>query len=169
MVKWPPTIFIGVDPGLSGGIAILHSQRVTLLDMPTRQVSEKGFVKRAVDCDALARWLEVVAFSVLPPQTVMYVERVNAFPGQGVASMFSLGMSYWGVVGVAAGLGIPVKFVEPERWKAAFKLGREKADALVLARRLYPTAELGLAKHHGRAEALLIARYGKLQESNCAE
>ena len=37
----------------------------------------------------------------------------------------------------------------------------EKGASLVTARTLYPSAPLKLAKHHNRAEALLIAHYGR--------
>lgn len=150
-------IYIGVDPGLTGGVAILYSETASSDDMPTFAYSATGAVKRAVDCSALARKLSLV----LPyGQCKLYMERVNAFPGQGVSSMFSLGMSFWGVAGVAAALGIPVELVEPRAWKKHFGLGPDKDQARGLASRLYPSVDLSKKKDHGRAEALLIARYG---------
>ena len=93
-----------------------------------------------------------------------YLEKVNAFPGQGVASMFSLGMSYWGMAGVVAALGWPLTLVEPEAWKRYFKLGKDKEEARALAQRLYPEVDLHRKKDHNKAEALLIARYGQMKE-----
>ncbi|MCR4413549.1 MAG: hypothetical protein NUV77_14100 [Thermoguttaceae bacterium] len=37
--------------------------------------------------------------------------------------------------------------------------GKEKQESSLAAQRLFPSRELRLARHHNRAEALLIARY----------
>lgn len=152
-------IFIGIDPGLSGAIAALYpSTGETVVDMPTIDLSKTGFVKRAVDVNGLARVLGVYSgFS----KCQVFIERVNAFPGQGVASMFSLGMSYWGAAGVCAGLGLPFHLVGPAEWKGHFKLNKDKELSRGLASRLYPGVDLSRKKDHGKAEALLIARYGR--------
>lgn len=151
-------IYVGVDPGLTGGVALLSDDgSATSYEMPTFAYSPTGTVKRAVNCYELARLLRA---SALSGGVSLYIERVNAFPGQGVSSMFSLGMSYWGAVGAAAGLGIPVELVGPQEWKKHYRLRADKADALELARSLYPGVNLSKKKDHGRAEALLIAHYG---------
>lgn len=150
-------IYIGVDPGLTGGVAVVGAGVVRADDMPTFAYSATGAVKRAVDVVALSRSLQAVTTL---DDCILTIERVNAFPGQGVSSVFSLGMSFWGVVGVAAGLGIPIVLVNPAAWKKHFGLGPDKDQARGLASRLYPSVDLSKKKDHGRAEALLIARYG---------
>ena len=150
-------IFIGIDPGLSGAIAVLWPDGPVADDMPTVVYSKTGFVKRAVDLHALAGILR--PYENLPCQ--VFLERVNAFPGQCVGSMFSLGMSYWGAAGVCAALGLPLNLISPQDWKKHFKLNAEKDLARGLASRLFPSVDLSKKKDHGRAEALLIARYGQ--------
>ena len=82
-------------------------------------------------------------------------------PGQGVSSMFGFGVSYGILQGVIASLGIPSVLVTPQRWKkAAGLMGKPKDYARTLAQRLYPAAELSRKKDIGRADAILIARYG---------
>ena len=151
------TIF-GIDPGLSGAVAVLDPlfpEAATVRDMPIEPYGKTGFVKNAVDLAALARLLGRSL------NAWVFLERVSAFPGQGVGSMFSLGMSYWGAAGVANGLGHEVVLVAPKAWKGHFGLSKDKAEALALARKLFPVCPaLARAKDHGRAEALLIARYG---------
>lgn len=149
-------IYIGVDPGLTGGVAFLSPTGAVSNDMPTFAYSATGAVKRAVDGVAVGNMLR----GAREGGAVLYVERVNAFPGQGVSSMFSLGMSFWGVVCAANAIGIPVELVEPRAWKKHFGLGPDKDQARGLASRLYPGVDLSKKKDHGRAEALLIARYG---------
>lgn len=153
-------IVIGIDPGLSGAIAVLPpdaGQAIGVFDMPTVAYSKTGFVKNVMDVNALASLLRPFRTA----DVAVFMERVNAFPGQGVGSMFSLGMSFWGAAGVVAGLGMALHLVPPQQWKAHFKLNKDKDLARGLAARLYPGVDLTRKKDHGRAEALLIARYGK--------
>lgn len=153
---------IGIDPGLTGAIAVLREgAEPWVRDMPVA-VHGKGFVKQAVALEALADLLEPWSYYT---EVSAYLERVNAFPGQGVGSMFSLGMSFWGAAGVLAGLGIRVKLVPPQEWKAHFRLDKDKERSRALAARLFPSADLARKKHHGRAEALLIARWGQESQS----
>src|SRR5690606_25246476 len=90
------------------------------------------------------------------------IESVGSRPGQGVASTFKFGTAYGVVQGVIGALQIPVEFVSPQRWKKHFRLSGDKEQARAKAQQLFPTcaAAFNLDKHHGRAEAALIARYG---------
>src|SRR5690606_16808140 len=90
-----------------------------------------------------------------------YVERVSAMPGQGVSSMFNFGMGYGVIQGVLASLGIPYTLVTPQTWKKRAGLaGKDKDNARTLAQQLCPEAPLGRKKDIGRADAILIARFG---------
>lgn len=163
---------IGIDPGLSGAIAALFDDgHVVVHDMPTMQTGE-GAVKNSIDGYALANLLRPWAeFTELGGQVAVFLERVTAMPSipgkggarrpLGAASSFSLGGSYWGAFCVCAALRLPIHLVDPRTWKAHFKLGKDKDLARGLAIRYYPSADLSRKKDHGRAEALLIARYGR--------
>ncbi len=90
------------------------------------------------------------------------IEKVGAMPKQGVASTFTFGTSYGVCIGAIAGFGIPLAYVTPAKWKAHFRLlGRDKDASRELAIRIFPEAapHLTLKKHHGRADALLLAKY----------
>jgi crossover junction endodeoxyribonuclease RuvC len=87
------------------------------------------------------------------------VERVSSMPGQGVASSFQFGVGFGSVLSILQAMHIPLEFVTAAVWKRSYGLGKDKHASLHKARLLYPTAELHLAKHDGRAEALLISRY----------
>ena len=153
---------IGIDPGLSGAIAVISGNYYAVHDMPVIPAGKGAFVKRAVDLEAVARILRE-STSVFGKDHVgrVVIERVNAFPGQGVSSMFSLGMSFYGVAGVAAGIGLRVDLVGSAEWKRHFELDSDKEKSLTMARFRFPLVELSRKKDHGRAEALLIALYGK--------
>jgi hypothetical protein len=87
------------------------------------------------------------------------VERVSSMPGQGIASSFLFGVGFGSVLSILQAMHIPLEFVTPAVWKCSYGLSKDKHASLHKARLMYPTAELHLAKHDGRAEALLIARY----------
>lgn len=153
---------VGIDPGLTGAVAFLPDGREPfVVDMPTVQHSKGGHVRRAVDPFALTRLLRTNTTGPDVIDAEVYVERVNAFPGQGVSSVFSLGMTFGAITGVVAALGLPLHYLEPRAWKQHYKLDKEKEMARALATRYYPSVDLSRKKDHNRAEALLIARYGR--------
>ena len=85
------------------------------------------------------------------------IEKVGAFPGQGVASSFRFGMGTGIVLGVLAASGVKIIEVAPGRWKKHFRLDSDKEKARALAIKLFPNVDLRLVKDAGRAEALLMA------------
>lgn len=162
-------LIIGIDPGLSGAIGYLHEDGFAeAADMPTMAYSKTGFVKNAVDLNALATelWAASEGHRLGAVPAAVFMERVNAMPGQGVGSMFSLGMSYWGAAGVVAALGLPLNLISPAEWKRHFRLDSNKDAARGLASRMFPGVNLARKKDHGRAESLLIAAYGRTKCTN---
>ena len=151
-------MIIGIDPGLTGAIAIVgHSGSIpVLLDLPVvSKLSGKG--------NELSARLLLAALSAHRADIdAAYVERVHAMPGQGVTGMFSLGRTVGVIDGILASLGIQTIYVEPSRWKRDLVLtGKEKDAARTMAISLYPEAATNLArkKDIGRADALLIAHW----------
>lgn len=150
--------FIGVDPGLTGSIAILDAagKFLNVHDMTIAMKRQSGsFVKRQVCGTGL--WLQIKSYN--NEATIAFVETVGARPGQGVSSMFSLGDSFGVARGVLSASNIRLEEVTPPEWMKALGVTQEKDSSLILARQLFPTAPLPLKKHHNRAEALLIAHY----------
>jgi len=147
---------IGIDPGVGGAIAFLTDalEFIVVHEMPTMAHTGK---RRQVNPAELANLLSRT------PIQMAYVERVGSMPHQGVASSFNFGMSYGVIQGVLAALGIPMVLITPVTWKKkAGLIGKEKDAARTLAQQLYPQAPLGKKKDIGKADALLIARYGGL-------
>lgn len=155
--------YIGVDPGLSGALALLVPPvpQLIVADMPT-MLMRNG--KRRIDTQALAallaEWGE--RFKIVRAT----VEEVHAMPGQGVTSMFSFGFSAGAVQQALASAGFPVTLVQPATWKALYGLrgGADNKDASRrMASKLLPEhADLwSRKKDDGRAEAALLAHYGR--------
>jgi len=153
-------LVIGIDPGLSGAIAVL---------------SEIGDVEYLDDLpivrDRRLSWIDGAALQSLLMDTLAgrparaVVERVGAMPGQGVVSSFTFGLALGSVLAVLQARHIPIELVPAAVWKGALGLGRDKKGSLDKARLLYPRADLDLAKHHGRAEALLLAHFDRCRGS----
>ena len=153
------TQIIGIDPGVSGAVGVLTEggRFVEVFDMPT-VLANKSSTRRMVSAYELANLLRTAMVNA-PTGVVAITENVNAMPDQGVASVFAFGKSYGILLGVLAALGISLHLVSPAKWKGFYSLGREKDQSRELAQRMWPTAPLGLKKHHGRAEALMLAQY----------
>ena len=152
-------IYIGIDPGFSGAIAFYAPKEniVSIYDMPVYQ-NAKG--KTEINLYEL--------HEILEPETdephMAVIEQVAAMRGQGVTSMFRFGQSYGATQMAVAAHKIPMQFVTPAKWKSYLGLSRDKGVSRSLASQRFPKqADLfSRAKDDGRAEAALLALYGKL-------
>ena len=117
---------IGIDPGLSGAIAILDDSKINkLFDMPVMPDGKKN--KRQLNSAFLVKLIKDNIKNL--EDTVMVVEQVNAMPGQGVTSMFNFGQTFGAIKGICAALGLPIFFVRPAKWKKHFELINSSKDA----------------------------------------
>jgi hypothetical protein len=142
---------MGVDPGLSGGVAFyfpVAPDRIIAEDLPT--------VGKEIDAATFSARVRQMA-----PQLAI-IERVASMPKQGVASTFKFGASYGVIRGVLAALEIPVHLVAPSTWKRHFKLDSDKEKSRALALRIFTKTPEHFARRrdHHRAEAALLALYG---------
>ncbi len=148
---------IGIDPGVMGALAMIDiwKQPQQVIDMPTMVLTGK---RQQVNASELAKILDRWRKQT---DCIAYLERVSAMPGQGVSGMFNFGTSYGIVQGVLGALQIPMVLVSPVVWKRRAGLtGKPKDAARTLAQQLWPQASLGRKKDIGRADALLIAKFG---------
>lgn len=156
-------MIIGVDPGITGAIAVLNND-LQCLDVQNVPTMPLGKNHTQINAPSLAKyfkhWGYIAGDKDVP---TVYIEQVGAMPGQGVTSMFNFGMSYGLIIGIASTLEYPFILVRPNQWKKnASLLGKPKDAARTLAQQLYPSVDLGLKKDVGKADALLIARFGFL-------
>jgi len=140
-------IYIGIDPGMSGGIAIIDD---------TGFLAATLVIKGSTEHD-VADWLRDYSGSEsLRPQAV--IESVHSMPKQGVASSFKFGRSFGFLLGCLTCLKIPYTLATPQTWQKAMKC-MTKGDKNVTkaaAQRLYPDF---LHVTHANADAILLARY----------
>ncbi len=150
---------IGIDPGLSGAIAILEDKKVLkLLDMPVMAEGKKN--KRQLNS---AQLVTIINENIKANEEVaVVVEQVNAMPGQGVTSMFNFGQTFGAIKGVCAALNLPIFFVRPSKWKKYFELiNSSKDSSRTKAIEMYPSisSQLSKKKDVNKSDAILIARF----------
>jgi crossover junction endodeoxyribonuclease RuvC len=150
---------IGIDPGLSGGIAILEDNKVKeMFDMPVMPDGKKN--KRQLNSALLAQLVKENIKDI--DDSIMVVEQVNAMPGQGVTSMFNFGQTFGAIKGICAALNLPIFFVRPAKWKKHFELINSSKDASrTKVIEMYPSIaeKLSKKKDVNKSDAILIARY----------
>lgn len=157
------THVVGIDPGISGAIGLLvNGQFMRVDDLPLMQRG-KTTEKQMINAPALALILRAMAPHMAIVELVMGApRRVGGASVMGGASAFNFGDSAGCIRGVLGALGIETHFVMPGVWKKRAGLigakGKEPSRALAINH--WPTAPLGRKMDSGRAEALLIARYG---------
>jgi len=138
-------IYIGIDPGKTGGIAWISQT----YDEPPKVFHTCRMPETERDLfDAL---------NIGHPGTVAMLERVGASPQMGTVSAFTFGRGYGALLmGLTASL-IPFDLVAPAKWQLAMGC-RTKGDKNISKRRaqqLFPH----LTITHAIADALLIAEY----------
>ena len=150
---------LGVDPGISGGLAIVEiTDRaapvlVECIDIPVVGTGAKERVDVTAICNFIDRHKPIRA----------PIERAQAMPKQGASSGFKYGRAVGAIEAAITLCAVPVEIIEPSAWKKFWKLpGKDKESGRQKALQLFPAAHAALArkKDHGRAEASLIALYG---------
>jgi crossover junction endodeoxyribonuclease RuvC len=151
---------LGIDPGVNGALAILDEAGNCrgVLDMPTlAAVGSKS--RRVIDGPALIRWLGKLPVG----RTIAVLEEVSSMPRDGHVGAFAFGRSYGIIETALAAARIPFRTVRPQVWKKAMGVLADKDQARQRASQLIPSGahHWPLKKHDGRAEAALIAQYGR--------
>ena len=150
---------VGIDPGLSGAIAVLEEKKVlALFDMPVMSEGKKN--KNQLNS---AQLVNILKENIKNDEDItVVVEQVNAMPGQGVTSMFNFGQTFGAIKGVCAALNLPIFFVRPSKWKKHFELiNSSKDSSRTKVIEMYPSLSNQLArkKDVNKSDAILIARF----------
>lgn len=135
-------IFIGIDPGQSGGIAAVSTagEALVFTGMPATERDVFDFLRGLAgdDCHAV-------------------LEFVRSSPQMGVKSAFTFGQGYGGLRMALVASGIPFDEVTPQKWQPVMQC-RSGGDKNVTKRRaqeLFPKVRMT----HAIADALLLAEY----------
>jgi crossover junction endodeoxyribonuclease RuvC len=154
-------LIAGIDPGLSGAIALFDPSTREfrdVIDMPTHEIKVNRKIKRRLDLIDLASFLDNISKEL----AYAVIENVSALPRQGVTSGFNFGYATGAITGIFAANFIPLHRVHPSTWKREMKLTGGKDGSRARASEMFPRSAhfWPLKKHDGRAEAALLAYYG---------
>jgi crossover junction endodeoxyribonuclease RuvC len=150
-------ITIAIDPGLTGAIAAIDDdgQLVLCADLPVIRDNKLAWIDSN---DLTGLFLECLQEG-RPARIIL--ERSQAMPRQGVSSTFTTGVVMGSILAACQRIAVPLTLVTAAVWKRSMGLDSTKSVSLDKARLLFPTAELDRKKDHNRAEALLLAEYGR--------
>lgn len=140
-------IYIGIDPGVGGGIAFLNGDELNVKNCPD---DEFGMAEEISMCKDIADGTPIMAC----------IEMVHSMPRQGVASTFKFGKNYGQWLGILAAHKIPFIDVSPYKWQKHFGTqpkdkGDRKRNLKRIAQQRYPDVKVTLKT----ADAILICKY----------
>jgi hypothetical protein len=141
-------LYLGIDTGATGGIAILGEDGTIQALLPFKKHSWAEIIVEMV------RFREDIKASIL--ENVTSSRREN-----GVQNAFKQGVNIGIIKGILLGLGIPFEEVLPAKWQKGYQIPKgityaeRKKVMHNIASGLYPTDKVT----KDMADALLIARY----------
>ena len=135
---------IGIDPGLSGGVAFIP-------DTGTPWAHKMPETDRDL--------IDLLRDSINLFEARALIELVHSSPQMGVKSAFTFGEGYGRLQMALTALGVPYERVRPQAWQKAMGcLTRgDKNVSKRKAQELFPDLKVT----HAIADALLIAEYGR--------
>lgn len=135
--------YLGIDPGVSGGLAIVNEDG--------HLIGANGFKNLTEDDINDIFATNTFDFAIL--------EKVHSMPKQGVKSTFTFGQSYGFLRGLMAAHKIKRDFVTPQKWQKEMGcLSRgDKNVTKSKAQQLFPKWKMT----HAIADAALLAEYAR--------
>lgn len=145
-------IYIGIDPGVSGGLAALESGGRVLLasKAPTTVKDLQVLLDNLIRDSAEGR-------------PVAVLEKVWSIPGQGHSGAFTFGKGYGRLEATLTALDVPYDEIIPRTWQKALGVLYPKGAADVVKKNISKARAQQLFPHetvtHAIADALLIAEF----------
>ena len=147
------SIYIGVDPGKKGAMAIMGYSNTT----------GERYMMKIIPFDPQEYIKTLKQFN----GATVCIEQVHSLPHEGVKSVWSFGQTYGWLLGVLDAVGLSYQAVSPNLWKKDFSLLRtEKKQSIEVCKRLFPGIELKRTDRckkddDNMADAALICEYAR--------
>ncbi len=160
---------VGIDPGLTGGVAILLGDELVseILYAVRLPVVELSNGKREIDVSTLKY---NIARCSLGHLDLAVIEQVNAMPKQGVTSTFTFGQTFGELLAVTKLIGCNIERPRPRDWKKAVLpvVSSNKQVSIDFVKTSWPEVDLKATTrskkdHDGIADAICLAQYGLKQ------
>jgi crossover junction endodeoxyribonuclease RuvC len=160
--------FIGIDPGVTGGVVALDQEGAVIGSWRTPVIQDK--TKKHPDPRGMARLIQDIVDKGNDSGIVrsrVGLEKVGTTPRDGRVGAFSFGKGVGIWLGIFAAEGLPYLEVTPQRWQGKMLAGlprgpHTKVSAVRRCAELFPDIPLRIKADHGLADAALIAEYTRL-------
>jgi hypothetical protein len=148
--------YLGIDPGKSGGFAMIPEEgEPSLYKMP----------------ETVSGIWQLVHFLHREGIKIAVIERVHSMPGNGGKAMFTFGQNYGYLLMALTAAEIPFRDVTPQAWIKSYHMKKQKTETKSqwkrrlrgVAEQRWPSAVKKIT--NATADALLIAGYANDQHS----
>lgn len=150
----------GIDPGLTGALAVLDFQnyRLHIWDTPVNLVKVGDKTRKR--CDEIAYREALDTYDL----DLCMIERVQSTPNDGHVGAFTFGKVTGIAIGLIVGLDIALAEVTPAKWKMQMGVPADKEAARYRATDFFPNCGDAWRRQmdHGRSEAAIIALYAAI-------
>jgi predicted RNase H-like nuclease (RuvC/YqgF family) len=150
-------VYIGIDPGKSGAIALINEDRDVIESFP-KMPWENGRLDAVTLYDFLKQCDKAC------DRCIVVCEKVHSMPRDSSKSAFTFGGAFHAALACIDLFDFPLLLPSPQTWKKVMlkDRGREKQDSVAAARDMFPALrpKLKAKSSHNLAEAALIAAYG---------
>lgn len=162
--------FIGIDPGVEGAVVVLgrQSELIAVHDMPV----VKSGNRRELMVRELANILDQYFSQYGHDKVFVTLEKHTPRPGQGISSQCKLARICGIIEGIVSAFGVSYQIAHPRTWSKVMRdvEGSDvKTRAILSASRRWSELDLSKKKHHNRADAALLAEYGRIYHDTAVE
>jgi hypothetical protein len=181
-------LLVGIDVGVSGAIAhiqpfgkvgALSRPMATITPMPILKIRRGKGYRSVYDAVSLSEKISLYRENgwnahvyIEQPPIPRFLPRAGGSVSQ--ASVAQLHYGFGLIVGMCVAFGLPHTVVSPRTWQAKMLTGVPQGDvkaaSIIAAKRIFPNVDLKRTQKcrkddHNFADALLIAEFGRRQES----
>ena len=148
-------IFVGIDPGKNGGVAVIN-------EIPNYENTVSFRCPKTPDKMAYTL-VSTIPADVSYEDVLVSVEHVHAMPNNGVVSMFSFGQNLGQWEGILGAFELDVTYAGPRTWMQHYdckpKMDKKDRKRYLrgIAENLFPNIKMTF----NISDALLIANYNK--------
>jgi len=156
-------IFIGIDNGLSGGIAFVDDKEHLIGAEVMPVIKGK---KTEYDINGIIRQIKLI--QSIDEDVIAILEQAHVRPISGKRACFSTGLCYGAMQGILGALGISYIIVAPNQWMKELLVGSDKTDkkgSIKYCLRKYPNEDFTATEkskkiHDGKTDAVMLALWG---------
>jgi hypothetical protein len=173
-------VCIGVDPGLTGGLAWL-GKSVSSLPIPVKRL--EGIRYPLLDHEKVNTWFEECSSTFQESPDVVILEDVHSLPRDSNQGAFTFGFTTGSILSYFSALDIPIVTIPPREWQKALLTedvqyysqdpsltSREviKASSIRYVKRRFPSLSLlptsrSKKDHSGMADSICLALHGSMK------